>query len=187
MKVPAVITEHPRSVTIIVACFVAVAGGVATPYFLYGISPAAPSMHTYQSDADTPVVTGTLQKGTPNYKTVLPAGRSIEDYGGWTRVSPPKRDPVYAYVDHIGAIPINVSQQPLPKDFIDDPDGQVHDLAEGYGATKVIKAGATTVYIGTSAKGPQSVIFTKNNLLILIKATAAIPDEQWQEYIQSLS
>ncbi len=186
MNIPAAITQHPRSVALIVAFVAATAGGVATPHVLYGDAPSEPSKVT-KTDTDVPVVAGTLQKGTPDYKTILPAGHSIKDYGGWTRVSPPKRDPVYAYVDHIGAIPINVSQQPIPKDFGDDPDSQVHDLAQGYGASNVIKVGSTTVYIGTSAKGPQSVIFIKSGLLVLIKASAAVSDKQWQEYIQSLS
>jgi len=185
MNIPSAITQHPRSVALIVACTAAIAGGVATPYVLYGSANSRPS-DAAQADTDVPVVAGTLQKGTPDYKTILPAGHSIEDYGGWTRVSPPKRDPVYAYVDHIGSIPINVSQQPIPKDFGDDPDSQVQDLAEGYGASTVIKTGSTTVYIGTSAKGPQSVIFIKDGLLVLIKASAVVPDQQWQQYIQSL-
>lgn len=185
MNIPASIRQHPRSVAIVVACVAAVGGGVATPYVLYGNTTTTPTSKS-QTDTEVPVVAGTLQKGTPDYKTILPAGHSIQDYGGWTRVSPPKRDPVYAYVDHIGTVPVNVSQQPIPKDFGDDPDSQVHDLAEGYGASNVIKAGSTTVYIGTSAKGPQSVIFIKDGLLVLIKASAAVPDQRWQEYIQSL-
>lgn len=180
------LTNDPRRSALIAACIVAVAAGIATPYVLYGTPNTTHSSSSSQSATDTPVLTGTLQKGTPTYKTILPAGHTIQDYGGWTRVSPPKRDPVFAYVDHIGAIPIDVSQQPIPKDFGDDPNGQVHDLAQGYGATKVFKAGSTTVYSGVSAKGPQSIIFIKNDLLVLIKASAVIPDAMWQEYIQSL-
>jgi hypothetical protein len=132
-------------------------------------------------------VNGQLQKGTPEYDTVLPAGKSIQDYGGWTRVSPPNRDPVFAYTDKIGAIPINVSQQPLPKDFADQPEQQVQQFAAGYAANKKLNVDGATAFIGTSAKGPQSVIIVKDKLLILIKASAAIPDQQWEEYIQSLS
>jgi len=117
---------------------------------------------------------------------VLPAGKSIEDFGGWTRVSPPKRDPVFAFVDRIGGIPINVSEQRLPTDFKDDPDDQLRDLALAFGASKSIDAAGTIVYIGTSAKGPQSVIFRKGDLLVLIKASAAVPDDEWKKYIKSL-
>lgn len=179
--------RNRRAVTIVTACLIAAGSGVIMSYQLYGTMPIPKPSNTAQSDTDTPTIAGTLQKGTPTYKTILPAGHTIADFGGWTRVSPPKRDPVYAYADHIGAIPIIVSEQPIPKDWRDGPDGEVRSLADTYGASKTLKAGSTTVYSGVSAKGPQSIIFIKNGLLVLIKASAAVPDGQWQEYIQSLS
>lgn len=132
------------------------------------------------------VVKDGLRQGTPKYKTIVPAGKTIQDFGGWTRVSPPDRNPVFAYIDHIGAIQINVSEQPLPEDFSTDIEGQVGLLAAGYSANTQIKAGKITVHIGTSAKGPQSVIFAKGNLLILIKSQAVIPNSEWITYIENL-
>ena len=129
---------------------------------------------------------GELAKGTPGFKTMLPRGKTIDEYSGWTRVSPPERNPVFAYVDKIEKTPVRISQQPLPKDFEADTDASVEQLAIGYSANKIIKVGSTTVYIGTSAKGPQSVIFTKNNLLILMYASAKISDKSWSKYISSL-
>ena len=32
-----------------------------------------------------------LTKGTPNYQTILPAGKNILTLGGWTRISPPNK------------------------------------------------------------------------------------------------
>lgn len=181
------LTSHPRATRLLAACVVAVALGIATPLYLYkGAQANVTAKEQTIPDATNQPVTGALERGTPEYDTVLPEGTSIQDYGGWTRVSPPNRDPVFAYVDSIGEIPINVSQQPLPKEFSDQPDEQIGVLAQGYLATKKLDVGGTTVYLGTSGKGPQSVIFTKNKLLILIKASAGIPDEQWQKYIQSL-
>ena len=130
--------------------------------------------------------TGTLTKGTPSYKTLLPAGKTIDQLGGWTRVSPPDRNPVFAFADSIAGTPIIVSEQPLPSDFQTDATEQVSLLAEGYHASKHLKVGDVSVYIGTSAKGPQSVIFTENDLLILIKAQAVISDDHWVGYINSL-
>jgi hypothetical protein len=181
--------QNPRATLLLVACVLAVVAGVGMPLYWYRSAFFDESAN--QSSDSGPVedqpVSGNLQKGTPNYKTVLPAGKSITDYGGWTRVSPPNRNPVYAYSDTIGAIPINVSEQPLPDDFAhNDTVDKLKELAIGYAATKRISAGDIIVYIGTSAKGPQSVIFAKKNLLILIKASAAVPDEQWQMYIKSL-
>ncbi len=129
---------------------------------------------------------GVLEKGTPDYPTVAPAGKDIEDLGGWTRVSPPGSNAVYAYADKLGDIQISVSQQPLPADFRKDTATKIRDLAKDYTATKEIVAGETIAYIGTSAKGPQSLILSKDNLLILIKSAAPVKDEQWAAYISSL-
>ena len=129
---------------------------------------------------------GILEKGTPNYNTLVPAGKNIKELGGWTRVSPPDHNPVYAYADKIGGVSLTVSEQPLPDTFKKDTDSAVESLSKDYGASRYITAGKVTVYIGTSAKGPQSIIFVKKNTLILIKSSTALNDEQWTGYIESM-
>ena len=124
---------------------------------------------------------------TPSISTVLPAGTSIQKLGGWNLVSPAGNDPVYAYVDSIRGVSVTVSQQALPQSFQDDTDAKVAELAKAYNATNKITAGSITVYIGTNAEGPQSVIFTKNQLLIMIKSKGTIKESDWTSYIQSLS
>jgi hypothetical protein len=121
------------------------------------------------------------------YQTILPDSKSISSLGGWKRVSPPKADPVYAYVDTINGVAISVSQQPLPKSFKGNTDDQIAELAKKFNATTKIEADDTKVYIGTSAKGPQSVIFTKDYLLILIKSLKKIDNTSWTTYIKSLN
>jgi hypothetical protein len=127
-----------------------------------------------------------LERGTPDYDTVLPAGKTAESLGGWTRVSPPKSDPVYAYADKLAGIQIAVSQQPLPKELERNTDEAVEDLAKSYGATDRLEVGKTTAFMGTSVKGPQSIILTKDDTLILIKSQAPIPADTWKTYIGSL-
>lgn len=124
---------------------------------------------------------------TPSYKTVAPAGKSIEDLGGWQRVSPANSDPVFAYTDKIGDVSINVSQQPLPESFKKNTDTQVAELAKKYSATTKLDVGETKAFIGTSAKGPQSVIFSEKQLLILIKSQKNIDSKAWIQYITSLN
>jgi len=123
----------------------------------------------------------------PQFSTLLPKGKSITSLGGWSRISPPSSEPVFAYNDTIAGISVNVSQQPLPKSFESNVDTQVAELAKQYSATNQISAGDTKVYIGTSSKGPQSLIFVKNNLLILIKSQQKIDNKDWSKYIESLS
>lgn len=123
----------------------------------------------------------------PGYQTILPDGKSIGDLGGWRRVSPPQKDPVYAYADHIDGVAVTISQQPLPKQFTANSKEHVAELAKKFNATTEIDASGTAIYVGTSAKGPQSVIFTKNNVLILIKSQQKIDNTSWQRYADSLN
>ena len=127
-----------------------------------------------------------LEKGTPDYTTLVPANKKIEDLNGWTRVSPKDRDPVYAYVDRIKDTPISVSQQPLPKNLQSNTDKNVESIALASNATKKITAGGVTVYLGASSKGAQPAVFAKDGLLVLIKATNMVPDKDWKSYIDSL-
>lgn len=118
---------------------------------------------------------------SPSFQAVLPAGKSINELGGWTRVSPPGEPPAFAYSDSIDDVTVRVSEQQLPSG-----SQSVTEIAKGYNATNKITAGKLTAYIGTSFKGPQSVIFAKNNLLILIGSTATINNNSWVSYITSL-
>jgi hypothetical protein len=122
----------------------------------------------------------------PQYATVLPSGKTIESLGGWHRVSPTGRAPVFAFADSIDGVSISVSEQPLPANFKDDPAGQVAKLAQSFAANDKVMAGHTAAYIGTSIKGPQSVITTQGNLLILIRSDSKISDPHWVNYITNL-
>lgn len=121
------------------------------------------------------------------YQTVVPTGRTIGSLGGWKKISPPGKPAVYAFSDTIGGVIIHVSQQPLPDSFIGNSEARVAELAKSYNAQTTIDAGGTRAYLGTSAKGPQSVIFTKNNLLIMIKSQKKVPNASWSTYIKALS
>jgi hypothetical protein len=127
-----------------------------------------------------------LTRGTPSFATVLPAGKKIDQLGGWAKISPPGRSPVYTYADSIDGVRIDVSEQPLPANFRSDTAEKIDELANGFGATDKVTVDDRLVYIGTSAAGPQSVITTKNNLLILIRSTSLISDSKWVAYIAAL-
>jgi len=132
------------------------------------------------------IVKHTTDPNRVSYQTILPNGTSVEELGGWKRVSPPEDDPVFAYIDTVENISITVSEQPLPKELKSNTSSQVAELAKKFNTTATFDAGDTKVYIGTSAKGPQSLIFTKDDLLILIKSQKQITNKAWVTYIESL-
>lgn len=123
----------------------------------------------------------------PSFDTVLPNGKTNDQVGDWTLVSPENNDPVYAYSDMIDGVGIIVSQQIVPESFGDDVIGKVEEMAKQFNATTKIQTdNGQTFYIGMSAKGPQWVILTKDNLLVLIKSDNKIPETGWKKYISSL-
>ncbi len=127
-----------------------------------------------------------LISGTPDFKTILPTGKTIKDFGGWTRISPSTSSPAFVYIDKIGESSINISEQPLPDDLKSDTESRINTLAQDFGAREKVTIGSTIIHIGTSTKGPQSIIFSKNGLLIMIKSTVTISNDKWAAYISNL-
>lgn len=128
-----------------------------------------------------------LPKGTPPYATILPAGKTIQQLGGWYRVSPPNANPVYTYADKIGSTTVDVSEQPLPASFTSDPASSVEKLATSFNATNKFTAGNNTeVFVAETSANSQSAILVKNGLLVLIKASGLLSNNQWATYVSSL-
>lgn len=124
---------------------------------------------------------------TVDQKTILPTGKPINELGGWKQFTSPDGETFYSFSDTVDNIAINISQQTLPESFKKNTNAQIADMAARFGATTKLNADGTPVYIGTSAKGPQHVIFTKDKLLIMIKSEKKINDTAWVSYIQSLN
>lgn len=120
---------------------------------------------------------------TPTFEYSLPKGNEAVVDGN-VRYDSEKK--VVNFQDSIGTTTIVVSQQPLPAGFENDTQEQVRKLAEGFSATKVLSTANPTAYLGTSVKGPQTVIFSKNNLLVFIQSAKRIDDKDWAEYITNL-
>lgn len=174
-----------KKVLIIAACLAVVAITVYGGLRLFqGNSEKMAKKNTPPISSET---LGAANQAGPQYNTVLPAGKTIEQLGGWGRVSPINKEPVFAYVDSINGVQINVSQQPLPVDFKTDMADQLGKLAEQFSANQKITAGDTVVYVGTSLEGAQSAIFSKEGLLILIKSATKLTTQQWADYVISLN
>jgi len=122
----------------------------------------------------------------PNFRAVLPEHKTIESLGGWQKLTAPNHDVFYVYLDTINGVDVNVSQQLLPGKFKGNVTQSMLEMARAYNANVTLDADGVTVYVGTSAKGPQSVLFTKNGVLVLMKSWATIPDSDWVAYVKSL-
>lgn len=156
-----------KSVTIIVICLVSVTG------VLFALTrQTAPVDYSHITQ--------------PTWSEVLPQGKTIDQLGGWQRVSPDEAAPVFSYKDTIEGVPIIVSQQELPQSFRTNTDQQLADLAKNFNATTKLQKDATTLYLGTSAKGPQSALFITNGVLVMIKSEQKIKDAAWLTYATSL-
>lgn len=93
---------------------------------------------------------------------------------------------VAQFPDKVGDTTVVVSQQQLPDNFKSDPENEVKKLAEGFSATDVLTGGDQIAYLGTSAKGAQTVVLQKNGLLIFLFSTESIGKDVWSDYIATL-
>jgi len=121
----------------------------------------------------------------PNFEPVLPQGKTIDSLGGWQKLNSPSGDVFYVFVDTVSGVTVNVSQQQLPGKFKGDLTNKMTELSRAYNANNKLDADGVRVYVGTSAKGPQSVLFSKNGLLVLMKSWATLPDSAWIAYVKS--
>lgn len=164
---------------------------ISTVIFVIAVAVTTVLFLSQRSQQATTTTTPTIAEEdkrakTPTFTTVLPSGKTINDLGGWTRASPVGANPVFVYVDYIGDARINVNQQPLPEDFKTDTEMKVEELAIGYKATEKLTVGNLIVHIASTSQGPQTAIFTKNDLLILLRSNTAISSDSWISYINSL-
>lgn len=184
VSAPKLSKAHRRYSLAAVAVLILVAFGVFSYKALGGGDREAAAQQPSPAN-NTSSTKAAATKG-PQFDAVLPAGKTIEDLGGWVRVSPADKDPVFAYVDSSNGVQLNVSQQVLPENLRTSTDQAVEKLAQGFAANEKIVVDGMTAYLGTSIHGPQSVIFVKNGLLILIKSSGKLTHEQWAGYISSL-
>lgn len=140
-----------------------------------------------KNDTKTAVLSASQLSQTPDFKTVLPIDKKIEDLGGWGRVSPPGGAPAFAYSDSLGGAHIVVTEQQLPDDFASDIPGHLAKTAKQFNASKKLTTTeGSDLYVGTSGNGAQSIVTSKNGLLILVRSTATISDQIWSDYVYSL-
>jgi len=132
------------------------------------------------SKAKAAVVSGGTQ---PSYPTVLPTGKTIAQLGGWGRVSPLDKNPVFAYSDTLSKTHIVVSEQPMPVNY----QGELSQIAKQFNATqKLTMADGSVAFMATAAGGSQSIVTSKNDLLLLLRSSGSIANQVWVDYIGTL-
>jgi len=119
----------------------------------------------------------------PSFSYVLPGGKS-ESLAGGIKFDSDKG--VVSFRDSIGGVAITVSQQRLPEGLRTETADKVRRLAEDFSAKEVISTSNPTAYLGTSSKGPQTVVFYKNETLVFIQSAKQIDKHDWSEYITRL-
>ena len=123
---------------------------------------------------------------SPVFQTLLPEGKSAKDVGGFAKVNAAGSAPAYTFVDKIGPVEVQVTQQQLPDNFKQNTSAEVEKMAISFNATQAIKTSTVEYYVGTSTQGPQSVITYRKNLLIFIKSSGKISNDIWTRYITDL-
>lgn len=94
---------------------------------------------------------------------------------------------VASFNDKIGETGVTVSQQPLPDNFKSNAAEETEKLARSFKATRVITANDIRAYTGLSSEtGTQTVVFTKNGLLIFIHASQELNNDALARYIIDL-
>jgi hypothetical protein len=94
---------------------------------------------------------------------------------------------VASYSDVIDGTEVTVSQQPLPDNFKTNSTKEVEKLAASFKATNAITAGKVTAYSGVASEtGTQTIVFTKNQLLIFILASKELTGKSIAKYITDL-
>lgn len=88
-------------------------------------------------------------------------------------------------MDELKKVRIRVSQQQLPENFKNNP-AELEKMAKDFYANRILDSDIGTVYIGQSIDGPQSLVFQKDDLLVLIASDQPIADSAWQEYLPEL-
>lgn len=168
------------SIGVLLALIIVAAVAVLGTYMFIHRPAASPTAQT--SSGSQAEDTGQVVQGNPSFQALAPAGKDVS----WTHLTPPNSADFYAFTDRVEGVSIRVTEQTLPDNFIDNPTASLAQLAHDYNANRNLSVNGITVYIGTSTKAQQSLLFTTDSLLVLITSDSTLNDKQWTDYITSL-
>lgn len=121
------------------------------------------------------------------YTPMLPKAASKRDVvEAALKYEPAKK--VFSYNDSLaGGKGIVTSQQPLPKEYKNDPISGLTAIASNVGASDWLATSKGKMYYGTNESGNgQMVVFTYRNILMLMRSGSEINPMTWKNYIDSL-
>lgn len=121
---------------------------------------------------------------TPQFKTVVPDGDVSKTDSKTVGYDSSKQ--VASYIDTLSGVPITVSMQAMPSSFPTDASNQVQKIAENFSANTELPVDKYSAFLGTSAKGPQSLVGYKGRVLIFITSDTKIDNSAWVQYFDSL-
>lgn len=117
---------------------------------------------------------------SPNFHVLKPADNPT------VTLAPLKGDHAFSFDDKIAGIAVTVNQQPLPSDFKANPAQALADFAKTLQTTTKFGAGSVTAYTGKTARGEQTTVFVKNDLLLFITSKQSLSNDQLANYINLL-
>lgn len=120
----------------------------------------------------------------PNFDYLLPNGKVSDTTGNTGSFN--KESKTVSYADSIGGVKIVIHQTPLADELKNDTEAKVKEIAEKNAFSKTLATANPTAYLGTSARGQQTVMFSKKSLLVFIQSEEGIDEHDWAEYITNL-
>lgn len=121
------------------------------------------------------------KKEKPDFKVYYPAKNKKEE------MSYDYKKKVASYPDQIDTIPITISQQKLPDPFKANPVVELEKLAKQINANTKLETTSVNAFMGQSVRGPQTVVFVKDQTLIFIKSDSQVAISDWNKYLDSLA
>ncbi len=129
-------------------------------------------------------VQGDTKSAVPDFQTVTPNGDITDTTSQKIQYDPSKK--VASFTDKLNGYEITVSMQPIPANFKPNIGDNVKKVAEQFAANTVLQVDNGSAYLGTSAKGPQSLVGYRGDLLVFMKSETKIDNKAWTDYFNSL-
>lgn len=157
-----------------------VAALVLTPVIIIG----AGVLGGNGNGANKTEVQGTQQAATPDFSPLLPNGDITNTVSQKVQYDANKK--VANYTDKIDGTSVTISLQQLPATFKPDIATNIKKVAEQFSANDKLEVDNGDAFIGTSEKGPQSLVGYRGDLLVFMKSEAKIDNASWVAYFNSL-